>query len=54
MLAPLDIPTDGTFDKVKAHRRIRFFDTADNGLNSLRYVFRERIGCSRSWAARAA
>jgi hypothetical protein len=43
VLAPLDIPTDGTFDRVKAHRRIRFFDTADSGLNTRRYVFRERI-----------
>jgi hypothetical protein len=42
-LAPLDIPTQGAFDEIKAHRRIKFFDTADNGFNAQRYVFRERI-----------
>ena len=29
VLAELDIPTEGSFDEVKAHRRIRFFDTAE-------------------------
>ena len=28
---------------MKAHRRIRFFDTAERGLNGQRYIFRERI-----------
>jgi hypothetical protein len=43
LLEPLDIPTYGAFDRVKAHRRIRFFDTVDHSLNGRRYVFRERI-----------
>lgn len=43
LLQPLDIPTSGAFDRVKAHRRIRFFDTVDHSLNGRRYVFRERI-----------
>ena len=43
LLQPLDIPTDGSFDQVKAHRRIRFFDSVDRSLNGQRYVFRERI-----------
>jgi hypothetical protein len=42
-LAPLEIPTQGAFDEVKAHRRIRFLDTADNGFKTQRYVFRERV-----------
>ncbi len=42
-LDKLDIPTDGSFDEVKAHRLIRFFDTEDHQLNASRYVFRERI-----------
>lgn len=41
-LAPLDIPTEGAFDTVKARRLIRFFDTQDHALNSDRYIFRER------------
>jgi hypothetical protein len=43
LLAELDIPTEGSFDEVKAHRRIRFFDTAERGFNGRRYIFRERI-----------
>ena len=43
VLGELDIPTEGSFDEVKAHRRIRFFDTAEGGLNGQRYIFRERI-----------
>jgi hypothetical protein len=43
VLEPMDIPTDGKFDEIKAHRRIRFFDTTDSGFNTSRYVFRERI-----------
>src|SRR5262245_56246256 len=43
LLAELDIPTAGSFDAVKAHRRIRFFDTAERGLNGRRYILRERI-----------
>jgi hypothetical protein len=43
LLEPLDIPTQGRFDEVKAHRRIRFFDTDGKGFNGQRYVFRERI-----------
>ncbi len=43
MLAELDIPTEGSFDEVKAHRRIRFFDTAELGLRGQRYICRERI-----------
>ena len=27
VLGPWDIPSKGSFDEVKAHRRIRFFDT---------------------------
>lgn len=42
-LEPLEIPTTGAFDTVKAHRRIRFLDTAEFTFNSQRYVFRERI-----------
>ena len=42
-LEPLDIPTKGAFDEVKAHRRIRFFDTTAKGFNNQRYVFRERV-----------
>ena len=42
-LKALDIPAEGTFDELKAHRRVRFFDTAAHWLNSNRYVFRERI-----------
>jgi hypothetical protein len=38
-----DIPSKGRFDEVKAHRRIKFFDTEAHGLNAARYVFRERI-----------
>jgi hypothetical protein len=38
-----DIPTEGAFDEVKAHRRIKFFDTEAHGFNASRYVFRERI-----------
>jgi hypothetical protein len=43
LLEQLDIPTEGAFDEVKAHRRIRFFDTAERGLNGRRYILRERI-----------
>jgi hypothetical protein len=43
LLEDLDIPTAGSFDQVKAHRRIRFFDTAEFGLNRRRYILRERI-----------
>ena len=43
LLEELDIPTEGAFDEVKAHRRIRFFDTAERGLNGRRYILRERI-----------
>jgi hypothetical protein len=42
-LDDVGIPTDGSFDEVKAHRRIRFFDTAERGFNGQRYIFRERI-----------
>jgi hypothetical protein len=37
------IPTQGAFDRVKAHRRIKFFDTAEHGFNARKYVFRERV-----------
>jgi hypothetical protein len=43
LLAPVEVDTQGSFDRVKAHRRIRFFDTSDNGLNRQRYMFRERV-----------
>jgi hypothetical protein len=43
VLAPLDIPTEGSFEEVKAHRRIRYFDTVESGFNGQRYIFRERI-----------
>ncbi len=43
MLNDMDIPTEGSFSEVKAHRRIRFFDTAERGFNGQRYIFRERI-----------
>ena len=43
VLAGLDIPTEGSFDEVKAHRRIRFFDTAERALDGNKYVVRERI-----------
>jgi hypothetical protein len=43
LLAPVEVDTQGSFDRVKAHRRIRFFDTSDNGLNRQRYIFRERV-----------
>jgi hypothetical protein len=43
VLEPLDIPTKGAFDEVKARRRIRFLDSAEHFLNGQRYVFRERI-----------
>jgi hypothetical protein len=43
VLEPLDIPVEGAFDEVKAHRRIRFFDTAEETFNSQRYIFRERV-----------
>ncbi|MDQ1248294.1 MAG: hypothetical protein QG597_2666 [Actinomycetota bacterium] len=41
-LEPLDIPTAGTFDEVKARRLIRFFDTDEHSLNSDKYIVRER------------
>jgi hypothetical protein len=43
VLDEIDVPTEGSFDEVKAHRRIRFFDTAERSLNGQRYIFRERI-----------
>ena len=43
VLEPLDIPSKGSFDGVKARRRIRFFDTTANGFNRQRYLFRERV-----------
>ena len=43
VLEPLDIPTGGAFDEVKARRRIRFLDSVDHRLNSRRYVLRERV-----------
>ena len=43
VLELVDIPTQGSFDEVKAHRRIRFFDTAESGFNDRRYIFRERV-----------
>jgi hypothetical protein len=43
VLEDLDVPTEGSFDDVKAHRRIRFFDTAARALDSNRYIVRERI-----------
>lgn len=43
VLEPLDIPTAGAFDEVKARRRIRFLDSAEHVLNTRRYVFRERV-----------
>ena len=43
VLGQLDIPSRGSFDEVKAHRRIRFFDTAERGFNDRRYIFRERV-----------
>jgi hypothetical protein len=43
LLAPIDVDTKGSFDRIKAHRRIRFFDTFDRGLNRQRYIFRERV-----------
>ena len=39
----LDIPAEGSFDEVKARRRIRFLDTVERGFNTKRYVFRERV-----------
>ncbi len=36
LLAELDIPTDGSFVTVKARRRIRFFDTAEQSLKGQR------------------
>ena len=43
MVDGLDIRTRGSFDAVKAHRRIRFFDTEERHFHAHRYVFRERI-----------
>ena len=48
VLEPLDIPTEGAFDEVKARRRIRFLDSAEHTLNGQRYVFRERINVESS------
>jgi hypothetical protein len=42
LLDGVDIPTEGSFDEVKAHRRIRFYDTVEGGFNGQRYIFRER------------
>ena len=42
-LERLEIPTQGSFDEVKARRRIRFFDTAELGFNARRYILRERV-----------
>lgn len=47
ILEGLDIPTEGAFAEVKAHRRIRFFDTAERSLNGQRYIFREGIDVER-------
>ena len=41
-LEPLEIPTAGSFDTVKARRLIRFFDTDEHSLNSDKYIVRER------------
>ena len=41
-LVPLDIPTTGGFDRVKARRLIRFFDTSTHALHSDSYIVRER------------
>jgi hypothetical protein len=41
-LAPLDIPTSGSFGTVKARRLIRFFDTDEHHLHSDSYIVRER------------
>jgi hypothetical protein len=41
-LAPLDIPTTGSFSGVKARRLIRFFDTDAHSLHSDSYIVRER------------
>jgi hypothetical protein len=43
VLEPLDIPVEGAFGEIKAHRRIRFFDTAEETFNRQRYIFRERV-----------
>jgi hypothetical protein len=43
VLDGLDVPTDGSFDTVKARRRIRFLDTEDRLLDGNRYLFRERV-----------
>jgi hypothetical protein len=43
LMASHDIPTKGTFDEVKAHRLVRFFDTDEHLLNANRYIFRERV-----------
>ena len=43
VLEEIDVPTEGSFDEVKAHRRIRFLDTAERSLNGHRYIFRERV-----------
>jgi hypothetical protein len=47
-LEPLDIPTAGSFDEVKARRRIRFLDSVEQVFNSRRYVLRERIDVESS------
>ena len=47
-LEPIDIPTEGSFDEVKARRRIRFLDSVEHVFNSQRYVFRERIDVESS------
>ena len=36
VLAAIDIPTEGSFDEVKARRRICFLDTAERSLNDHR------------------
>jgi hypothetical protein len=41
-LAPLDIPTTGSFSGVKARRLIRFFDTDEHSLHADSYIVRER------------
>ncbi len=43
VLEPLGIPTEGAFKEVKAHRRIRFLDTAEQTFNGERYIVRERV-----------
>ena len=43
MVDGLDIQTSGGFDTVKAHRRIRFFDTQERHFHAHQYVLPARI-----------